>query len=153
MLILLTTWEFPTFIWRSYQANRPCFRVGETEAQGQNNLFKCKHVEELWIRLKSPSSARWMPALLLLACRYFVDSPAMLPFVTAVQSSTFCEILTSNEQVRVRPSSTHSRCLWHLRAEKRCTFMTKLKPMIERKRLCNQSLSMLLLWLILLGPL
>lgn len=89
---LLTAWEFPSFILRDYQANCPCFRIEETEAQ--NNLFKHKHVEELGIRLKSPSSARWMPALLFLACRYFVDSPAMLPFVTAVQSSTFCAILT-----------------------------------------------------------
>lgn len=93
---LLAAWEFPTFIWRTYEANCPCFRDEETEAQRQNNLFKCKHVKELGIRLKPPSSARWMAALLLLACRYFVDSPAMLPFVTAAQSSTFCEILTSN---------------------------------------------------------
>lgn len=84
---LLTAGEFPIFIWRAYQANGPCFRV-ETEAQRQNNLFKCRHVGGLGIRLESPSSARWMQALLLLACIYFVDSPAMLPFVTAVQSST-----------------------------------------------------------------
>lgn len=93
---LLTAWEFLTFLWRACQANCPWFRVEETEAQRQNKLFKCKHVEELGIRLKSPSSARWMPALLLLPCRYFVDSPAMLPFVTAVQTSIFCEILTSD---------------------------------------------------------
>jgi len=35
---LLTAGEFPTFIWRAYQANCPCFRVKETEAQRQNNL-------------------------------------------------------------------------------------------------------------------
>lgn len=88
---LLTAWEFPTFICRAYQAHYPCFRVEETEAQRQSNLFKYKNVEELGVRLKSHSSARRMPALLLLACRYFVDSPAMLPFVAAAQSSTFCE--------------------------------------------------------------
>lgn len=44
---LLTAWDFPTFIWRAYHANCPCFTVEEAEAERQNNLFKCKHVDQL----------------------------------------------------------------------------------------------------------
>lgn len=136
---LLTAREFPTFIWRAYHANCPCFRAEEAEAGRQNNLFKCKHVDQLWIRFKFPGLARWIPALLLLAYKYFVATPVMLFFLTAVHSRTVCEILTSDWASQCKtfkclfqmPLASQSREEMHLYDKDKTN---------DRKQLCNQSL-------------
>lgn len=133
---LLTAWELPTFIWRAYHANCPCFRMEKTEAERQNNLFKYKHEYHLWIKFKFPGSATWIPALLLLAKLVFCGFTCYaVPFNC---SSGHCgKSWHQIEQVSVRPSTACSRCLWHLRAEMHLYDKDKTN---DRNQLCNQSL-------------